>query len=85
MGENVTNELILEHLKRLQSGQSQILGRLETVEAEVRNVKSYVGTIKHDMATLIDASTSQDTTIAMLRTRLERIEKRLDLTDVPAE
>ena len=85
MSETVTNELVLEHLKRLQSGQSQILARLDAVEAEMRGVKSYLGTIKHDMATLIDASTLQDTTIAALRTRLERIERRLDLVDAPAE
>ncbi len=83
MNENVTNELVLEHLKRLQSGQSQILGRLDAVEAEMRSVKSYLGTIKHDMATLIDASTSQDATIATLRSRLDRIERRLDLTETP--
>ena len=82
MNENVTNELVLEHLKRLQSGQSQILGRLDAVEAEMRSVKSYLGTIKHDMATLIDASTSQDATIATLRSRIER---RLDLTETPAD
>ncbi len=85
MDETVTNQLMIEHLKRLHNGQSQVLERLESIEADMRSVKSYLGTIKHDMATLIDASAAQDTIIAAMRTRIDRIERRLDLTDAPAE
>ena len=71
MPEAVTNELILEHLKRLQAGQTHM-------RDQIGDLRSDMTTLKADMATLTGRIDRMDI-------RLERIERRLDLADAPAE
>ena len=74
MAENVANELILDHLKAIQSRLSAIEGRLQSLETDMRSLKGH-------MVSFLQAEVAQDGTIADMRTRLDRIERRLDLTD----
>lgn len=74
MAENVTDELILEHLKSIQSRLSTIEGRLQSLETDMRSLKGH-------MVSFLQAEVAQDNTIAAIHARLERIERRLDLSD----
>lgn len=74
MAENVTNELILEHLKAIQAKVSRTDERLEHIEGDIRIIKGH-------MASFMQAEVQQDTSIASLQARLDRIERRLDLSD----
>ena len=78
MAENVTNELILEHLKQVQRKLSEHDERFSRVEIALRAIKSHV-------AGLVQSDLSRDADQASLRVRLDRIEHRLGLADAPAE
>ena len=70
----VTNELLYETLKRMQTR----LGRLETgqseIMAELRSHKAMLGA-------LVTSEATQDGRIADVSVRLDRIETRLELRD----
>ncbi len=66
--------LMLEHLKRFQLQMSRIEEKVEGVAADVRGVKQH-------MAAFMTAEVNQDADIASVKLRLERIERRLDLSE----
>ncbi|WP_419901167.1 hypothetical protein [Kiloniella sp.] len=74
MTDNVTNELILEHLKSIQTKLTSVDNRLGNLETDVRAIKGH-------MVSFMQTELAQDSTIAEIQTRLARIEKRLDLVD----
>lgn len=74
MAENVTNELIPEHLKAIQSKLSTMDGRMQNLETDTRSVKGH-------MASFLQAEVAQDGAIAAIHARLDRIERRLDISD----
>lgn len=74
MANNVTNELLLETLKAIQGSIAKIDARLGHVEADIRIIKGH-------MASFMQAEVQQDSMIAALSLRIERIERRLELTD----
>ena len=78
MTETVTNELILEHLKRLQEGQSDL-------KADMREVKQRLGSLEEGQASLMQSQASLSRRIDRMGDRLDRIERRLDLAEAPAE
>lgn len=73
MADNVTNELILEHLKAIQS-------KLADVASDVHDMKIDVRGVKGHMASFMQSEVSQDSAIASLQERLERIERRLEIS-----
>ena len=75
---NVTNELLLEHLKTLQSR----LGNLENGQTEIKT--TLIGIQPHMIGFMTNV-TAHESAIASMRARIERIERRLDLVDSPAE
>ena len=75
--ENVTNELILEHLKHIQGKLAEHDDRFGRVENELRAIKSH-------MAGLVQSDLTRDADQASMLARPDRIERRLDLVDVPA-
>ena len=74
MAETVTNELLLEQLKRIQGTLSQQGERLDRVEGELRTIKAHI-------AGLVQSDLTRETDHASTQARLERIERRLDLVD----
>lgn len=72
--DNVTNELLLEHLKAIQTKLQEQGERLSRIEAELRTTKAHV-------AALVQADLNRDTDYASLLLRIERIERRLELTN----
>ncbi|PKP65530.1 MAG: hypothetical protein CVT86_03235 [Alphaproteobacteria bacterium HGW-Alphaproteobacteria-8] len=67
-------DLMLEILKRLQAGQSRLEEKVDRLASE------FVG-MKQHMAAFMTSEFHQDAEIAALKLRLDRIERRLDLTD----
>ncbi|WP_424829980.1 hypothetical protein [Ruegeria sp.] len=74
MPENVTNELILEHLKAIQA-------KLAEMASDIGDLKSDMRGIKAHMAGFMQSEVAQDNAIAAMQTRLERIERRLEISD----
>ena len=74
MTQNVTNELLMETLKAIQSKLSAIGEDIADVKNDVRGVKSH-------MAGFMQTEVAQDSAIASIKERLERIERRLELRD----
>lgn len=73
MNEKVEN-LILEHLRVMRTDISSLKDEMVGVRAEMRAMKQY-------MAGFLTDGTRQDGEIAELKLRLERIEKRLELSE----
>jgi hypothetical protein len=65
---------MLEHLKRFQVQMTRIEEKVEGVAADLRGVKQH-------MAAFLTSEVNQDADMASMRLRLERIERRLDLSD----
>lgn len=74
MADNVTNELLLETLKAIQASLTRLDARLGHVETDIRIIKGH-------MASFMHSEVQQDSAIAELSVRIERIERRLDLKD----
>ncbi|MCL3883670.1 hypothetical protein [Marivita sp. GX14005] len=70
----VTNELILEHLKSIQDKLVQLDRGQRDIQSELRTHKTMLGAIISDDAL-------QDGRIAEIYDRLDRIEARLSLRD----
>ena len=79
MTENVEN-LILEHLKRFQTGQDNINRKVDEVIRRTSNLEAGQATIIQHLGHLAAADASQQLTADGFNQRLERIERRLELT-----
>ena len=73
MDEHVEN-IMLEHLKAIRGDLSRLNDKVDDLSALQLNMKQH-------MARFLGQETLQDTKIAEMETRLERIEKRLELAD----
>lgn len=72
MTENVTNELLFETLKAIQSKLGKVADDIVDLKSDMRGVKGH-------MAAFMQSEVAQDGTLASIQIRLERIERRLDL------
>lgn len=72
MAENVTNELLLETLKAIQSKLGKVADDIVDLKSDMRGVKGH-------MAAFMQSEVAQDGTLASIQIRLDRIERRLDL------
>ena len=74
MNDKVTNQLLLEHLKSIQSKLNSIATDISDLMTDMRGPKAH-------MAGFMQSEVAQDSAIASMQTRLERIERRLELRD----
>ena len=81
MTDNVTNELLLEHMKKMQTELSGLKTRMDIFGTELRSIKAFMGSVKHDIAALVENSSASDAVDADLLRRVERIERRLELRE----
>jgi len=72
----VTNELIYEVLKAMQTRLSNIEGSIVEVKTELRAMRGHMNAMQTDIANLYNS-------VDGLGQRIERIERRLELTDTP--
>ena len=74
MAEKVTNELIYEVLKSLQKGQMEI-------KQEISDLKFRIGSIERSASGMNDTLVHHTGLFDRISSRLDKIEKRLDLVD----
>ncbi|MEL6913334.1 MAG: hypothetical protein AAFP13_02410 [Pseudomonadota bacterium] len=72
--DNVTNELLLETLKAMQTKLGEISSDVQDVKTDLRGVKGH-------MAAFMQSEVAQDGAMAAIQLRLDRIERRLDLSE----
>ncbi|QDA35762.1 hypothetical protein E4191_16485 (plasmid) [Paracoccus liaowanqingii] len=75
MADNVTNEMLLEQMQRMQANISSIRTRQDTIGEDLRSVKGHMGLF-------LQTEIRKDTTLADLEARIDRIERKLDLMDL---
>ncbi len=68
------DNLVLEYLREIRSDMAKMSDRVSTLSAEMTTVRQYLA----GLVTLVEHDHSD---IAVIKTRLDRIEKRLDLVD----
>ena len=74
MAKNVTNELLLENLKSIQSQLSDVKKSITDLATDIRGVKGH-------QAAFMSSELAQDGMLAEIRSRLDRVEKRLELKE----
>lgn len=74
MSDNVTHRLLLEPLEAIQSKLSSMANDVNDLKADMRGLESH-------LAGFMQSEVAQDSAIATMQTRLERIERRLELRD----
>jgi predicted nucleic acid-binding Zn-ribbon protein len=70
------SDLVLEHLKRIQT-------RLDHIERELTGLKAAVISSHEVMASFLKNDVRRESDIFSLEQRIARIERRLELTDAP--
>jgi len=83
MSDNIEN-LVLEHLKAIQSEQASSRERDSEMMRRLANIETMVARLGRDQAQAFSDQVDDRHSIDQLRHRLDRIEKRLDLVDNPA-
>ena len=74
MTDNVTNELLLEHLKAIRAELARMSGDISEIKEENRAHRSMT-------SALVQSDEHRGTQIAHIQARLERIERRLELSE----
>ena len=81
MTETVTNELILEHLKALRADSVQAKRDRKDIVRRLGNIESSLSTLRRDQALASAEQVEDRHAMDDLKCRVERIERRLELTD----
>ena len=74
MAENVTNELLLEHMKKMQATLADHSERFDRVDNRLTAIEGYI-------VILVKQAADTNMDFASLATRVDRIERRLSLGD----
>ena len=76
-----STNLVLEHLKRFQSGQDRIERELKEIKGRMSQLEIGIASIRGDLAHLSGDQARQTVTVDTLAERIDRIERRLELTN----
>ena len=80
MSENIEN-IILEHLKRFQTGQDRIERKLDEHTQRLGRIEVAIAGVRRDSIHNDESWAEQSVRIDGLSERLERIERRLEIAD----
>lgn len=80
MADKVEN-LVLEHLKRIQSSLDRLERKISDLTSRVANLESGQAAIMQHLTHLAAADSVQQVAIDHISDRLDRIERRLELTN----
>lgn len=80
MTENVEN-LILEHLKRIQAEQAATRASLTEVVSRLGQIETMVGRLLRDNADAYGERIEDRHALDALKSRIERIERRLEISE----
>ena len=78
----ITENLMLEHLKRFQAGQDRIERKLEEMTRRLSNLEAGQASIIQHIGHLASADAQQQLAADGFNSRLERIERRLELVAI---
>lgn len=76
MSDTVTNELLLEHLRRIR-------GDIGALRDDFAEMKSDIRGVKLHLMGFLQTDSAHEEAIASIRVRLDRIERRIELNDAP--
>lgn len=76
---NEVENIVLEHLKRFQSGQDRIERELKEIKARLSQLEIGVASIRGDIAHHAGDQARQQLAMDTLSDRIDRIERRLEL------
>ena len=79
MTDNIEN-LILDHLKRFQAGQDRIERELKEIKSRVTTLEATASTIMQYLAQISGSIAEQHVRYDNLEDRIQRIERRLELS-----
>lgn len=81
MSDNVTNELLFETLKAIRTEVADVKSVLKDHTSRFSRIETAIARVGRDQADLYSEQVDDRHTIDALRDRIERIERRLDLTN----
>ena len=76
-----STNLVLEHLKRFQGGQDRIERELKEIKGRMSQLDIGVASIRGDLAHMSGDQARQTLTVDALAERIDRIERRLELSN----
>lgn len=74
MSDNVLQDLMLENFRAIRQ-------ELGTLRADITDIKSSLAGIRQHMSGFMVSDAAHESTIATIQTRLDRIERRLEISD----
>lgn len=74
MADNVTNELLLEHLKALRT-------QVGTLQNDVSDVKTSLISLRQHLTAFMSTHAAHEGALASLQARPNRIERRLEISE----
>jgi len=79
----ISNELIYEVLKSLQARLAQVDGKLDENKSEMLALRTQITSIHHDLLSIHQELGGIHTTLIRHEQRLDRIDRRLEINEVP--
>ena len=77
------NKLILETLKKLQSGMAELRNAVADVRQDTRTIKDEIVSLRTIMGEFIKTDARRELDHLQLAARVDRLERRLDLQEHP--
>jgi chromosome segregation ATPase len=74
MADNVTNELILEHLKAIRA-------EIGTLQSDMSDVKASLTSLRQHLSGFMSTDAAHEGALASVQSRLNRIERRLEISE----
>jgi hypothetical protein len=76
-------DLVLEILKKIQSGMAELRNVVTDTRQDIRGVKDEIVSLRTIMAEFLKTDARRETDYLNLAARVERIERRIDAQDIP--
>ena len=80
---DVTAELMFEIMKSIQARLAQVDGKIDELKQEMQASRTSQNGIRHEITSVFQEVSGIHTTLVRHEGRLDRIERRLELSDAP--
>lgn len=80
---DVTAELMFDVLKSVQAGLAQVDGKIDELKQEMQASRTSQNGIRHEITSVFQEISGVHATLVRHEGRLDRIERRLELSDSP--
>ena len=79
----MTDNLVIEHLRHIRARVDQIADDVTDLKLRMSGLEGAMGRVKREVAYGDETDARQQITLGKLAARIDRIERRLELTDSP--